>query len=112
MKLDGSRMPNRSSQSDFRGAPHDGCAVRLADGLTILALPKKAVRRAMRALEERRDQIQDDIPEAVAQADGPKIPRLGHDQPVEQSHRGHEHEVDTDQKEDEKGCEDSGQGEE
>src|SRR5207245_977470 len=108
MKLDGSRMPNRSSQSAFRGAPHDGCAVRLADGLTILALLKKAVRRAIRALEERRDQIQDDIPEAVAQDDAPKIPRLEDDESVEQSDREHEHEVDPVQEEDVKGCEHRG----
>src|SRR3989442_2271062 len=56
----------------FRGAPHDGRAVRLADGLTISAL-LRAVRRANRVLEERGDEIQDDVPEAVTQDDSPEV---------------------------------------
>src|SRR3989442_11770547 len=112
MKLDGSRMPNRSSQSGLPGSATRrmcGTACGWADDLGVA---QKGLRRAIRALEERRDQIQDDIPEAVAQDDAPKIPRLEDDESVEQSHRKHEHEVDPVQEEDVKGCEDRGHVEE
>src|SRR5213080_904815 len=83
------------------------CAYGFAEGLTIFAF-LRAVRRASRGLEEWRHEIQDDVPEAVAQDDAPKVPRLEDDESVEQSNREHEHEVDPVQEEDVKGCKDRG----
>src|SRR5213594_2843229 len=87
------------------------CAYGFAEGLTIFAF-LRAVRRASRGLEEWRHEIQDDVPEAVAQDDPPKVPRLEDDESVEQSNREHEHEVDPVQEEDVKGREDRGHVEE
>src|SRR2546426_3666113 len=87
------------------------CAYGFAEGLTIFAF-LRAVRRASRGLEEWRHEIQDDVPEAVAQDDAPKVPRLEDDESVEQSNREHEHEVDPVQEEDVKGREDRGHVEE
>src|SRR5437867_748720 len=62
--------------------------------------------------QERRDEIQDDVPKAVTQDDTPEVARLEDDESVEQSNREHEHEVDPVQEEDVKGCKDRGHVEE
>src|SRR5437867_4514087 len=107
MRLDGSRTTNRRRKVVPRGASRPMCAYGFAEGLTIFAF-LRAVRRASRGLEEWRHEIQDDVPEAVAQDDAPKVPRLEDDESVEQSNREHEHEVDPVQEEDVKGREDRG----
>src|SRR2546426_8798746 len=56
MKLDGSRMPNRLRVRDGRYPGFRSWSARTRRPSNSLGLP-----------EERRDQIQDDIPEAVAQ---------------------------------------------
>src|SRR3989442_6817643 len=87
------------------------CAYSFAKGLTILAF-LRAVRRANRVLEERRDEVQDDVPEGVTQDDAPEVARLKDDEPVEQSDREHEDEVDSIEEEDVEGREDRGNVEE
>src|SRR5438445_2977727 len=78
-----------------------------ADRRTILALPR-CVRRANRGLVERRNEIQHDVPKAVAQDDAPEVARLEDGDPVEQSDREHEDEVHPVEEEDVQGREDRG----
>src|SRR5712691_12280853 len=87
------------------------CAYSFAKGLTILAF-LRAVRRANRVLKERRDEVQDDVPEGVTQDDTPEVARLEDDEPVEQSDREYEDEVDSIEEEDVEGREDRGNVEE